>query len=210
MGIRNDIAQCHAELKDYKKAIEVYKRNNIAGNTNARIGLLYTVNEKKPEEGILYTEKAFLGDFIDMIAAISGYMAYFGSTARYDEGLRMVNWAIRFIESMKRDPGRHSFLDKFLCLYHLDLALMQDGKGMAEASEESLRRAAEMAAAFDRDPDYTLDNMILLDHLGKQRVYDDLGPTAMDGLISALEECGGSIPETFREKARRVIEAAGR
>lgn len=209
-GIRNAIAECHAALKDYKKAIEVYKRNNAAGSANARIGLLYTMNEGKPEEGILYTEKAFLCDFTDMITAIGGYMAYYGRTARYDEGLRMANWAIRFTQSMKKDPGRRSFLDKFLSLYHLDLAMMQDGKGMTEASEESLRRAAEMAAAFDRDPDYTLDNMILLDHLGKQTVYDDTGPTALDGLINTLEECGEMIPDTFREKARRAIDAAGK
>lgn len=204
--IRNDMAQCYAALKDYKKAIEVYKRNNIAGSTNARIGLLYTVNEGKPEEGIVYTEKAFIGDFIDMITAIGGYMAYFGRTARYDEGLRMACWAIRFMESMKKDPDRRGFLDKVLCQYYLDLSMMQDAKGMIEASEKNLRRAAEMAAAFDRNPDYTLGNIILLDHLEEQSVYDDLGPTAIEGLINTLEECGDSIPDTFREKARRVVE----
>ena len=208
--IRNDIAQCYAVLKDYRKAIEEYKRNNIAGSCNARIGLLYTVNEGKPEEGILYTEKAFLGNITDMVTVIGGYMAYFGRTARYDEGLRTSAWAIRFIESMKKDPDRHSFLDKILSLYYLDLAMMQDGKGMAEASEESLRRAAETAAEFDRDPDYTLDNMILLNHLEKHRVYDDAGPTALDGLLNSLEECSGDISEEFRKKAEKIIEAARR
>ncbi len=206
--IRNDIAQCYAALKDYKKAIEEYKRNNISGSNNARIGLLYTVNEGKPEEGILYTEKAFFGNFSDMITAIGGYMAYFGRTARYDEGLRTAGWAIRFMESMKKDPDRRSFLDKVLCLYYLVLAMMQDGKGLTEASEESLRRAAEMAAEFDRNPDYTLDNMILLDHLEKQSVYDDAGPTALDGLVNALEECGPWISVGFRKKAESAVEAA--
>ena len=130
--------------------------------------------------------------------------------SRFDEGLRTASWAIRFMESMKKNPDRRSFLDKILCLYYLDLAMMQDGKGMTEASEESLRRAAEMASAFDRDPDYTLDNMILLDHLEKQNVYDDAGPTALDGLINALEECGPSISDEFRKKAERIIEAARR
>ena len=88
--------------------------------------------------------------------------------------------------------------------------MMQDGKGMAEASEESLRRAAETAAEFDRDPDYTLDNLILLNHLEKHRVYDDAGPTALDGLLNSLEECSGDISEEFRKKAERNIEAARR
>ena len=207
--IRNEIAQCYGALKDYKKAIEEYKRNNIAGSNNGRIGVLYTVYERKPEVGIRYTVKAFLSDFKDMITAIGGYMAYYGQTKKYDEGLRTTEWAIRFIESLKRDPDRHSFLDKVLCLYHLDLAMMQDGKGMTEASEESLHRAAGMAAAFDRDPDYTLGNILFLDSMEQQSVYDDAGATAVEGLLNALEECATSISQTFREKAEHIIKAAG-
>ncbi|MBQ9342863.1 MAG: helix-turn-helix domain-containing protein [Clostridia bacterium] len=210
MDIRNNIAQCYSNLKNYKKAIEEYKRNNIAGSNNARIGLLYTVKEGKPEEGILYTEKAFLGDISDMITATGGYLTYFGRTARYEEGLKTADWAIRFLESMKKDPSRGGFLDKILCLYYLDLAMMQDGMKMIEASEESLQRAVKMAAEFDRDPDYSLDNMILLDHLEKLIVYDDAGPTALDGMINTLEECGSSVSDEFRKKAINIIEAAKR
>ena len=209
VGIRNDIAQCYGALKDYKKAIEQYKRDNIAGTNNAKIGIMYTVYERKPEEGILYTTKAFFSDFKDMVSAIGGYMAYYGQTKKYDEGLRTTEWAIRLMESMKKYPDRKSFLDKVLCLYHLDLAMMQDGCGMTEASEESLRRAAEMAVAFDRDPDYTLENMILLDVLKQKSVYDDAGATAVEGLLNALEECATSISRTFREKAEHIIKAAG-
>ena len=209
VGIRNDIAQCYGALKDYKKAIEQYKRDNIAGTNNAKIGIMYTVYERKPEEGILYTTKAFFSDFKDMVSAIGGYMAYYGQTKKYDEGLRTTEWAIRLMESMKKYPDRKSFLDKVLCLYHLDLAMMQDGCGMTEASEESLRRAAEMAVAFDRDPDYTLENMILLDHMKQKSVYDDAGATAVEGLLNALEECATSISREFWEKAEHIIKAAG-
>ena len=209
VGIRNDIAQCYGALKDYKKAIEQYKRDNIAGINNAKIGIMYTVYERKPEEGILYTTKAFFSDFKDMVSAIGGYMAYYGQTKKYDEGLRTTEWAIRLMESMKKYPDRKSFLDKVLCLYHLDLAMMQDGCGMTEASEESLRRAAEMAVAFDRDPDYTLENMILLDHMKQKSVYDDAGATAVEGLLNALEECATSISREFWEKAEHIIKAAG-
>lgn len=209
VGIRNDIAQCYGALKDYKKTIEEYKRNNIAGINNAKIGIMYTVYERKPEEGIQYTTKAFFSDFIDMVSAIGGYMAYYGQTKKYDEGLRTTEWAIRLMESMKKYPDRKSFLDKVLCLYHLDLAMMQDGCGMTEASEESLHRAAGMAVEFDRDPDYTLENMILLDHMKQKSVYDDAGATAVEGLLNALEECATSISREFWEKAEHIIKAAG-
>lgn len=206
--IRNMIAECYASLKDYKRAIEEYKRNNTAGSNNARIGMLYTVNEEKPEEGILYTKKAFFSDFLDMITAIGGYMAYFARTARYAEGVRIAGWSLRFVESMKKDPEQISFPDKLLSLFYLDLALMQHGLGQIEASDESLRRAVETAAAFDRNPDYTLENMLLLDHLEKQSVYDDTGATALEGLSNTLKVCGSSLPEEFLKKAEQAIEAA--
>ena len=116
----------------------------------------------------------------------------------------------KILENMKKDPSRGGFLDKILCLYYLDLAMMQDGMKMIEASEESLQRAVKMAAEFDRNPDYSLDNMILLEHLEKQSVYDDAGPTALDGMINTLQECGISISDEFRKKAMNLIEAAKR
>ena len=41
-------------------------------------------------------------------------------------------------------------------------------------------------------------------------VYDDAGPTALDGMINTLEECGSSISDEFRKKAINIIEAAKR
>ena len=211
VGIRNDIAQCYGALKDYKKAIEQYKRDNIAGTNNAKIGIMYTVYERKPEEGILYTTKAFFSDFKDMVSAIGGYMAYYGQTKKYDEGLRTTEWAIRLMESMKKYPDRKSFLDKVLCLYHLDLAMMQDGCGMTEASEESLRRAAEMAVAFDRDPDYTLENMILLDHMKPSASLNSLPhplrPQVQKASVPGSVQVGSTFAVIFRLWPRAAFSA---
>ena len=206
--IRNDIARCYAALDDYNKAIEEYKRNNISGINNSRIGLLYTENAGKPEEGILYIEKAFLGDVTDMVTALCGYISYFYRTAKYDEGMMTARWAIGFLESLKKAPDRQGYLDKILCLFHMDLALMQDGKGETGASEESLSKTAEMVAEFDRDPDNTLENMILQDNMEKQSIYDDAGQTAMDGMLNVLEDYGSFVSEGFKKKAKRMFEAA--
>jgi hypothetical protein len=78
----------------------------------------------------------------------------------------------------------------------------------ANALEAGKKRPGRKAAEFDRNPDYTLDNMILLDHLEKQTVYDDAGPTALDGLVNALEDCGPWISVGFRKKAESAVEAA--
>ena len=208
--LRNEIAGCYSALKKYGKAIDEFKKNNPTGSNDAQIGGLYILYEKKPEEGILYTERAFVSQISDMITAMSGYMSYYISTARYDQGIRAAGWTIRFLESLKEDPDRHAYLDKLIPLFYLALAIMQDGKGMPEASEESLRAAIRIASGFDEEPVFTLDNIILLRDAEKQAVYDDTGPTATDGLISALEDLSSFVSDALRKKLERGIETAKR
>ena len=206
--LRDEIAGCYSALKNYGKAIEEYKKNNLTGSNDARIGCLYTLFEKKPEEGIVFTERAFFSHISDMITTLLGYISYYISTARYDEGIRAAEWAIRFLESLKADPARPAYLDKIISLLYLDRAVLQDGKGMPEASEESLRTAVRIAAVFDGDPVSTMENVILLRNAEKQGVYDDSGPTATDGLKRSLEETSPFVSEAFRKKFDREIETA--
>ncbi len=206
--IRNEIAGCYAVMKDYDKAIEEYKKNNQTGSNNARIGCLYTYHEKKPEEGIVFTEDAFFGHISDMVTTMSGYMSYYILTGRHDQGIRAAEWAIRFLESLKEDPGRHAYVDKIVSMFHLSQAIIYDNGGMPEASEESLRAAVRLAVAFDADPVCTLDNIILLRDAKGTGVYDDSGSTAVGGLKSTLADYGSSVSDALRRKFDDEIEAA--
>ena len=206
--LRDEIAGCYSALKDNKRAIEEYKKNNLTGSNNARIGALLTVYEKKPEEGIRYTEKAFFGGISDMITTMAGYTDYYIITGRHEEGIRATEWAVRFLESLKADPDKPAYVDKIIPLYYLGMAVLRDNQGQPEASEESLRTAVRMARAFDDDPVCTLENMILLINLGDKSVYDDSGPTATGGLKSSLEDLGGYVSDALKEKLNREIEAA--
>ena len=204
--LRDEMAGCYSALKNYGKAIEEYKKNNLTGSNDAKIGCLYTLYEKKPEEGIRFTERAFFRNFSDMITTLSGYVCYYISTARYDQGIRAAEWAIRFLESLKEDPGRRAYFDKIISLFYLTLAILQDGGGMPEKSEESLRTAVRMAAAFDSNPTFTLENVILLSDAEKQGVYDESGATAIDGLKNSIEEIYPFVSDAFRAKFRREME----
>ena len=203
--LRNEIAACYSSLKEYGKAIEEFKKNNITGSNDARIGLMYTQFVKKPEEGIVFTEKAFISHLGDMITTMAGYLSYDISTARYDQGIRAAEWTIRFLESLKDNPDRPAFADKIVSLFYLDLAILQDCKGLTEASEKSLRTAVRMAAAFDREPVFTLANMNFLSNADQTGVYDDTGPTALDGLKSSMKELCPCISDAFRQKFDREI-----
>ncbi len=208
--LRNEIAGCYSALKNYAKAIEEYKKNNPTGSNDARIGCLYTMYEKKPEEGISFTEKAFFGHLSDMITTMAGYISYYITTARYDEGIAAVEWTVRFLESLKVNPDRLAYVDKLISMVLMGLAIIRDNKGMTEASEETLRRAVRIAAAFDADPVFSLDNIVFLRNAAGASVYDDSGPTATDGLKNALEDYRSYVSDSLREKLDREIAAAGR
>ncbi len=209
--LRDEIAGCYSALKNYPKAIEEYKKNNLTGSNDARIGCLYTMREKKPEEGINFTETAFIRHLCDMMTTMSGYVSYYIATARFDRGILAAEWTIRFLESLKEDPARHAYLDKIVSLFYLTLSVLQEGMGLTEKSEESLRTAVRMAAAFDLDPIFTLENVILLRDAEKQGVYDETGATAMDGLKNTVEDdiCP-YVSDAFMAKFKREIEAAAR
>ena len=204
--LRDEIAGCYSALKNYGKAIEEYKKNNLTGSNDARIGCLYTLHENKPEEGIRFTERAFFSNFSDMITTMSGYVFYFISTSRHDQGICAAEWAIRFLESLKEVPGRRAYFDKIVSLFYLSLAILQDGRGMPEKSEESLHIAVRMAADFDSNPIFTLENVILLSDAEKQGVYDETGATAIDGLKNTIEEIHSFVSDAFREKLSREME----
>ena len=206
--LRNNIAGCYAALKNYSKAIEEYKKNNLTGNNDARIGFLYALYEKKPEEGIRFTKRAFFKNVSDMVTVMSGYVSCYISTARYDQGIRAAKWTICFLESLREDSCRRTYFDKISSLFYLSLAILQDGKGMPEESEGSLRTAVRMAAAFDANPTFSLENVILLDCAEEQSVYDLTGVTAIDGLKNSVEEFSPFVSDAFRTRFSREIEAA--
>ena len=209
LRIRNEIGACWCALKDYKKAIEAYKKNNVAGNNDARIGMLLTLYEKNPEEGVRYTEKAFLNQFSDMITSVSGYLYYYISVSEPDRGIRMADWAVRCLEALKEDPAAHAYVDKIISLFLLGKAILLEIKGLPEAAEEALRSAVQAAAGFDADPVCTLRNMILSGKFENISVYDDTGPTAVDGLKSSLEELAGWLPDGFAARFEKVLAEAG-
>ena len=202
--LRNEIAGCWSTLKDYKRAIEEYKKNNLTGSNDARIGMLYTQFEKKPEEGIEYTERSFFRHISDLITVMAGYMAYYGITSKPEQGSLAAGWAVRFLESLKEDPDKRSYLDKIACLFQLDLAVFQDLQGLPEASDESLRQAVRTAAVFDSDPVFTLENFILRHSEETTVVYDDTGPTATEGLRNMLQECSAFVSDAFLEKFEQI------
>ena len=205
--LRDAIAWCYSELKDYKKAVEEYKKNNLSGSNNAKIGLALIHNVKKPEEGIEYTEKAFFNQISEFSTIMCGYIRYYMDAGNAPRALRAAEWAIEHLRNAKEDPEKRSFLDKIISLLYLLLAVVRDKAGETEKAEADLRKAIQIARTFDADPVYTLENMVFLEHVPRTvYVYDDAGPTAVDGLRATLDEAGDLAPASFRWKFEKEMD----
>ena len=199
--LRNGIAQCYSTLKDYKKAVEEYKKNNVCGNNDAEIGLLLIDKEKNLQEGVKYIETAFLNNIGEMVSILDGYVIYYRESKNMEKGIRAAQWAIDYLRSLKDDPEKACYLDKIISYYYLIRAVGLDIIGKSREAEDSLREAVRIARKFDANPVYTLDNIIFADHVHASNVYDNGGPTAMEGLKRTMDECGGErVSEAFRQK----------
>lgn len=209
--LRNDIAECYRVLKDYKKAVEEYRKSNIGGRSNANIGLIMIRDMKNPEEGIIYTERAFLDHYSEISAVMGGYVHYsmaVGNTAR---GIRAAEWIIESMKESKEDPDRRAFLDKIISVFYLLLAVLREMAGQTEQAEADLQTAVRLARAFDENPVYTTENMLFTEHAPWHvYFYDDAGPTALEGLRGTLDEVGDRVSPSFRGKFEKAIGQDGR
>ena len=207
--LRNDIAQCYSTLEDYKKAVEEYKKNNVCGNNDAEIGLILIEKEKKLKEGIKYTETAFLNMISQMVSIFSGYVVYYRESEEVEKGIRAARWAINYLKSLKDEPDKACYLDKIICFSYLALAFGQDVRGRNEDAEDSLREAVRMAREFDANPVYTLDNIAFAEHIHSSHVYDNGGPTAMEGLRRTMDENKDITSEAFKQKFEMLMKNEG-
>ena len=206
VDLRNSIATCWSELKDYRRAIEEYKKNNVNGINNAKIGQLMIQYDNKPKEGVEYLLRAFLQQLTDLCTVVLGYIRYYMTVGNWSRALRTAQWFKSLLEGLKEDPSRRSFLNKLSALLHLMTAVVLDNAGDRDASLESLRKAVRTARTFDTDPVYTMENTLFTEIATKNiPVYDDAGPTAVEGLKTMLEEIAPHVTDAFREQFEKEL-----
>ncbi len=205
--LRNEVAGCWASLKNYRKAVEEYQKNNPTGSNDSRIGLLMIQYEKKYEEGLEYTQRAFISQISDTITTGAGYVQYYLRTGQPDLCFQASEWIVGYLKSLKKDPEKPFNLDKIICLFDLISALILDIKGLTEESEQRLHAAVRLAGEFDEHPVFTLDNTVMLEKADQIQVYDDTGPTAVNGLRNALDDTNGEVAEFVSDAFLQKLEA---
>ena len=195
-----EIAQLYCHMKEYKRAVEEYKKNNVCGINDAHIGLILIGDLNQDKEGIEYIETAFLTRTGEMISMFAAYIMYYLHVRDYDRGVRAIQWAMNYVESLKEHPEERGYLDKIIGVYNMSLAIMYDAAGRREASDACLETAIRMAKEFDRDPISDLKNLVFTTHIKKSSVYDDIGATAVEALRGTIDLVKDNVSDDFRQR----------
>lgn len=194
------ISQCYCHLKDYKRAVEEYKKNNVCGLNDAMIAAILIGDLKQDKEGIDYLESAFLNRTGEMISIFATYAVYYLHNGDYERGIRALRWAINYLDSLKDHPEERGYIDKVVSIYNMSLAIMYDVAGQAEASDACLDTAIRMAGEFDRAPISDLNNLAFTTHIKKNTVYDDIGATAVEALYGVIDLVKEYVSDAFRQR----------
>ncbi|MBR6477615.1 MAG: hypothetical protein IKS85_04120, partial [Lachnospiraceae bacterium] len=186
--IQNDIAGCYLALEETQKGIDLMKKNNICGINDAQIAVNLIVMLKQDKEGFEYTQKAFINSVSNMINVLLAMMTYCVNENKPQEGLRTVEKAIAYMSLIKEKHDDIAFVDKYVASTILLSAVFHDALGDWDEAKADIRKAITHAKAFDKAPCFNMKNIIFVDNIEDGYIYDSLGLTAKQGLISMIDE----------------------
>lgn len=209
--LHNDIAGCYLAMNETQKGIEILKAHNVCGINDADIAINLIVMLKQNKEGFQYAHKAFASNAARLINVLLALVAYYVNEKMPKEGIMAVEKAVEYMNVFKKDPNERAFVDKYVAGTMLFAAACHDIQGDWEATKKGIRDAVAFAKAFDEDPCYDAKNIVFIDDVRDVVVYDSLGLTAKEGLVSMLEEfhLKDSVSERFLACFREEVEKEG-
>lgn len=194
VSIRNAIAEGYLNLGEKEKALELLKANNVEGINNGIIGM--ELAKDHSQEALLYLTKALIMADTLLIQFCTGFTNACFHSGRFQEALDFIRLLLQF-ESGLQQPGKQSYLDKIHPLF-LYLAACASWKlGDLDGAKTYLRSARDQALFFDANPDYTANHLKFTTFDKAAAVYDNLGPTALEGLGNLVEENRDDFPQLF-------------
>lgn len=194
VSIRIVIAQGYLNRGETAKALELLKANNIEGINNGTIGTELAKDKTTCQEALLYLTKALILADNLLIEFCNGFVNACFHLNRFQEALDFTQLLLQF-ESGLQKPGKRSYHDKIHALLLYLCACASWRLGDPDGAKYHLRAAREKARFFDECPDYTANNLKYTTFDKPAAAYDNLGPTAWEGLTHLIEENRDEFPE---------------
>lgn len=189
-----DIAQCLFCLDKREQGIELLKKYNHDGVHNSTIGMQYAVSDTHtPEEAAPYLMEAYATCFYRTVQTMVGYANYYAKLKDWQALLDTELWLIRYLESMKERAESVTYVDKMRSVFYADCGNQCYRLGQEDQAEAYMRRALEIAKAFDAAPVYDVYGMrFCIGDTADARAYDDLGQSAESAIEAQIVQSGWS------------------
>ena len=199
-----EVAQCLFCLNRREEGIELLKKYNHGGVHNSTIGMQYAVSDThKPEEAAPYLMNAYADCFHKTVQTLVGYANYYAKLKDWQRLMDTELWIIRYLESMKERADAVTYVDKMRSVFYADCGNQCCRLGQRDQAEAYMRRALEIAKAFDAAPVYNVLGMkFCIGDTADARAYDDLGQSAMAAIEVQIRQSDWG--EEAREMWERV------
>lgn len=183
LEVRGSIATNYYFLKDTKKAIEQLQKYNQAGVFNSSLGLMKAMEDKDLSESSRYLTQSFLAEIRNMVNTLLGFITIYERNGDAKSLEKISSFGVKFFSSLKKNDSP-SYLDKYLCTFYTFQSHSYYRGGEVEKAEEVLKKAKDLAARFDENPDYRVTTCRFVGDpgIGETSAYDALGKTAYDGI----------------------------
>lgn len=191
LSIQIKIAELYLELGEYEKGIGLLKKNNPCYLNYGKIGEALAVHGKDPKEGLPYLSFALTDGVSRLVSTVNGYANVYAGEEDYDSAIAILRWLLALLPGLKY-PGKTCFFEKVEAADYVACGEMYLSKGDREGAKECLSKARAVAIHFDSAPDYRGSSVRWTVEGGT--AYDDLGPTAMEGIEKQILEADGDIP----------------
>ena len=180
------IAETYLGLGETDKAIELWKAHNACGQFSHEIGNTLAQNDHTAEAQRFLSE-ALLKHVSELVTTINGYVNVFFNCGDHASLQAILGLGTRLLLGL-RDADKPNYFDKICAALLAALAGSQFLSGQRDEARATLIKAKELAAFFDASPSYDESDIRFVIRLEGASAHDDLGPTAMDGVLSAVSQ----------------------
>lgn len=186
--IQNMIASCYCYMDRMDEAIAIFKKNNVGGMNNYRIGLLLSQDVNKADEALKYLSDAMVDCYGQLYNLCIGYANAYGAKEEIDKTYKLILWLYELGNGL-RDTAVINWMDRGNVRLFTILAEIDYLRGNENRAYDWLVKAKITAEKFDGAPNYRTGTGLKFYH-GSPNVtsYDDMGGTAMAMIENYMED----------------------
>lgn len=186
-SIRRDIAIAYLVLGEQDKGLEQLKTHNPCGINDDLIGQELAANNLRRSEALPYLSNALIHCTASLHRVVIGFVNLFFEREDYRSAIEILEWMTTYLDGLKTEKGS-SYLDKNRALLLALCGAIYEKTGKPDAAKTYLKRARKTALEFDAAPNYTSQNIRYCQNAELLTSYDNIGSTAMDTILTVLQE----------------------